>query len=156
MASVTRWRGESAGCARGNLHTRAQAKLAGATPACPVSGCETVLTSSYSEIFGVPLSLLGMLAYGAVAAAAVIGLLRSKQGNPVPELLNTGIAAGSTLLAGVSGLLMCVQRVDQWLCQHTSTSCAHLHIMCISPGSHGLRGHSSASLSVSPRAAAAF
>jgi uncharacterized membrane protein len=69
-----------------------------------------VLTSSYSEVFGVPLSLLGMLAYGSVAGAALVGLLtRNNQGQgsqATTDLLNTGIAAGATLLAGVSGLLM--------------------------------------------------
>jgi uncharacterized membrane protein len=36
-------------------------KLAGQLPACgPIHGCETVATSSYSEIFGIPVAAFGI------------------------------------------------------------------------------------------------
>lgn len=41
-------------------------------PPCTIGGCETVLTSQYSVIFGIPLSLLGSLFYLSVI---VLGLL---------------------------------------------------------------------------------
>ena len=45
-------------------------KLVGGEAACPLSGCQTALSSSYSVLFGVPLSAYGALAYGLVAALA--------------------------------------------------------------------------------------
>lgn len=38
---------------------------------CPTSGCETVQRSRYAELAGVPVALLGLLAYLAVAASAL-------------------------------------------------------------------------------------
>ncbi len=35
----------------------------GVIPPCSIGGCEKVLSSSYSEIFGIPVSLLGSLYY---------------------------------------------------------------------------------------------
>lgn len=79
-----------------------QAKLAGSSVACPLSGCDTVLSSGYAQLFGVPLSLLGMLTYGSVVAAALV----AQQQQQDRSLLNTGLAAGVSVLAGVSGFLM--------------------------------------------------
>jgi uncharacterized membrane protein len=38
------------------------------TVACPTSGCEAVQSSAYAEVFGVPLGLLGLVAYLAILA----------------------------------------------------------------------------------------
>jgi uncharacterized membrane protein len=35
----------------------------GIIPPCSIEGCEVVLTSSYSEILGIPVSLFGMIFY---------------------------------------------------------------------------------------------
>mmetsp|Transcript_16018 Transcript_16018/g.34607 ORF Transcript_16018/g.34607 Transcript_16018/m.34607 type:complete len:363 (+) Transcript_16018:47-1135(+) len=71
---------------------------------CPTSGCETVLTSEYSTLFGVPLSFLGMLAYGAV------GILSSAASRSTQDLeqrnLNSALLAGACLLATCSGALL--------------------------------------------------
>jgi uncharacterized membrane protein len=41
--------------------------LRGVVPPCTVvSGCDTVLTSRYAEVFGVPLAAFGVLYYGAL------------------------------------------------------------------------------------------
>ncbi len=41
---------------------RAQSKLLNTQVVCPASGtCDTVLTSGYADVFGVPLSLFGTL-----------------------------------------------------------------------------------------------
>ncbi len=37
---------------------------------CPTSGCETVQRSRYAELLGVPVALLGLIAYLAVLASA--------------------------------------------------------------------------------------
>jgi uncharacterized membrane protein len=41
-----------------------------AIPPCTTSGCETVLTSAYATVFGVPLSLVGALYYFVVLIGA--------------------------------------------------------------------------------------
>ena len=45
-------------------------KLTGGEAACPLSGCQTALNSGYAELFGIPLSAYGAVAYGMVAALA--------------------------------------------------------------------------------------
>lgn len=45
-------------------------KLTGGDVTCPLSGCQTALSSSYAELFGVPLSAYGAAAYGLTAALA--------------------------------------------------------------------------------------
>ena len=43
-------------------------KLGGGLPACgPLRGCDTVATSSYSEVFGVPLAVFGVAISSAIA-----------------------------------------------------------------------------------------
>jgi uncharacterized membrane protein len=46
----------------------------GARLACPTSGCETVQRSRYAELAGVPVALLGLLAFLALIATAVADL----------------------------------------------------------------------------------
>lgn len=48
-------------------------KYAGIEPACSVvHGCEVVLTSKYSSLLGVPLSVFGLIGYVAIAAGLII------------------------------------------------------------------------------------
>jgi uncharacterized membrane protein len=47
-------------------------------PCSIVSGCETVLTSQYAEIAGVPLALFGALAYFAVFSLATLAAFGSE------------------------------------------------------------------------------
>ena len=43
----------------------------GVVPCSLTNGCETVLSSQYSEVFGIPISLLGILFYAVVLILAV-------------------------------------------------------------------------------------
>lgn len=48
-------------------------KYAGIEPACSVvHGCEVVLTSKYSSLLGVPLSVFGLIGYAAIALGLII------------------------------------------------------------------------------------
>jgi uncharacterized membrane protein len=49
-----------------------QAHFAGGSVVCATGGCETVAQSRYSEIFGVPIALVGLL--GSLAILASLGL----------------------------------------------------------------------------------
>lgn len=73
---------------------------------CPTSGCESVLNSDYSQLFGLPLSLYGFLAYAGVGAAALAASSRQSQQQHVPSQLNVALMTGSTLLASCSAILM--------------------------------------------------
>jgi len=48
-------------------------RAAGRAPACVVgSGCATVQSSEYSELAGIPVAVLGLVAYGALLVAALL------------------------------------------------------------------------------------
>jgi uncharacterized membrane protein len=49
-------------------------KLSSTAVACPTSGCERVLESPYANLFGLPLSFYGLLAYLAMATLALVPL----------------------------------------------------------------------------------
>ncbi|MEA5496781.1 vitamin K epoxide reductase family protein [Limnoraphis robusta] len=46
-------------------------KLTGGSAACPVTGCDKVLSSPYAVVFGLPLALFGFLAYSGMGTMAV-------------------------------------------------------------------------------------
>jgi len=55
---------------------------------CIGSGCAVVDQSPYSEIFGVPLSVLGLLSYSAILGLALASL---RTGNPLSDYLHLGV-----------------------------------------------------------------
>ncbi|EIE25168.1 VKOR-domain-containing protein [Coccomyxa subellipsoidea C-169] len=86
-------------------------KLLSAPVSCPTSGsCDTVLSSGYASVFGVPLPLLGCLAYGAVAFIAgrqsMQEATRSHQSLADGDRARYAVLAGSTALATTSGYLL--------------------------------------------------
>jgi uncharacterized membrane protein len=86
-------------------------KLSSATVACPTSGCERVLESPYAVLFGLPLSLYGLLAYIAMAVLALAPLLVNPEEK---KSLRTNLEnqtwlllfAGATAMLLFSGYLM--------------------------------------------------
>lgn len=81
-------------------------KLTSSPLACPTSGCDEVLNSSYATLFGLPLSTYGALAYAAVGVLAASGMKKHSSGQQVPDYVNVGLAAGAALLATCSAALM--------------------------------------------------
>lgn len=81
-------------------------KLLHTSVTCPTDGCESVLSSPYAVLFGLPLPLYGMAAYAAVAAAAVVSAQHVQQGRQVPERLCMALASGCGVLAASSTYLM--------------------------------------------------
>eukprot|EP00798_Chlamydomonas_sp_ICE-L_P015767 gene15767-21890_t len=94
-------------------------KLLGAPLVCPASGCESVLTSGYSILFGLPLPFFGMLAYATTAFIASTSagqkeLLsavspESGEGPSIESRLktfDTALVAGAGALVGTSATLM--------------------------------------------------
>ena len=56
-------------------------KLMGNSAACPVKGCDQVLNSPYAEVFGIPLTLFGALAYLTMVVLATGPLLVNVEKN---------------------------------------------------------------------------
>lgn len=91
-------------------------KLTGSEIACPLSGsCATILTSDYASLWGiVPLSAMGILAYGAVAAVAIAGIQKRQDNLVISQVtsknlennLQISLLAGSLILSTTSAYLM--------------------------------------------------
>ena len=47
-------------------------KLFGGETVCPTTGCHQVLSSTYAQVFGLPLSLFGFLAYTTMLILALV------------------------------------------------------------------------------------
>lgn len=77
-------------------------KLLASPVACPTSGCDTVLSSGYAELYGLPLSAFGLAAYAAVALLAVSG-----QQQVLPSsTTRLALLANGTVLASCSSFLL--------------------------------------------------
>jgi len=86
-------------------------KLANTAAVCPTSGCERVLDSPYATVFGLPLSLFGLLAYIAMAIFALSPLLINPEKNrPLRTSLEKTtwllLFIGATAMTVFSGYLM--------------------------------------------------
>ncbi|GFR46364.1 hypothetical protein Agub_g7944, partial [Astrephomene gubernaculifera] len=94
------------------------AKLFDAPLVCPTNGCDSVLNSPYAQLFGLPLSLFGMLAYGTVGILAVSYMMQQQQpttpASATPSatsatarrLTSWGLTAGVAALATTSAVLV--------------------------------------------------
>lgn len=69
--------------------------FSGVPPACGlgVHGCETVQTSSYSKLLGIPVALLGLLAYLSIFSTTLIRHLLLKQAGATLALTALGFNA---------------------------------------------------------------
>ncbi|MGP1384003.1 MAG: vitamin K epoxide reductase family protein [Thainema sp.] len=86
-------------------------KLMGGSAACPTSACDQVLYSPYAEVFGLPLSLFGSLAYIGMGIMAVAPLVISEKQQPdLQRQLNhwtwLGLFIGAVAMVVFSGYLM--------------------------------------------------
>lgn len=82
----------------------------GVIPPCTTAGCDTVLTSSYSVILGVPVSLLGAIYYLIMAAGAFM-YLEARHGSGTIASHHSAILKWS-MAATVLGLVMSVYFVS--------------------------------------------
>jgi uncharacterized membrane protein len=86
-------------------------KLLAASVACPTEGCERVLESPYATVFGLPLSLYGLLAYTAMALFALAPLaINGENARSLRKSLEDKtwllLFAGTTAMLLFSGYLM--------------------------------------------------
>ena len=72
-------------------------RVAGESPACVVgNGCATVQQSGYSEIAGVPVAGLGVLAYALLLASAAVPGAGSRLAGLFTALVGVGLSAWLT------------------------------------------------------------
>jgi uncharacterized membrane protein len=86
-------------------------KLAGNGVACSSESCNQVLSSPYANVFGLPLTLFGLLAYLAVGVLAIAPLVipatnNKKFQNQLQDLSWLGLFLIGTAMAVFSGYLM--------------------------------------------------
>ncbi len=88
-------------------------KLSETAAACPTEGCDTVLASPYATVFGLPLSLFGLLAYTAMAGFALAPfVVKPEQNRPLRTKLENLtwllLFVGATAMLVFSGYLMSI------------------------------------------------
>jgi uncharacterized membrane protein len=66
---------------------------AGVSITCSTGGCETVQHSRYAEIFGVPVALLGLLAFVGILASAIRGGIEGRAATLSISLVGVAFAA---------------------------------------------------------------
>lgn len=67
---------------------------------CVSGGCETVQTSEYAVLLGIPVALYGVLGFAAILAVSLIGLQEPWTGRREPTLLLLAFSLGGVALAG--------------------------------------------------------
>ena len=80
-------------------------KLSGDPTVCPTGGCDVVLSSPYATVFGLPLALFGLLAYGSMVIFAIAPLLLQA---PERKALHQTVEQGTGLLLFMGGIAMTV------------------------------------------------
>ncbi|ERT07552.1 VKORC1/thioredoxin domain protein [Lyngbya aestuarii BL J] len=96
-------------------------KLTGGSAACPTEGCDQVLNSPYASVFGLPLTLFGLLAYLSMGIVAIAPLLvdphsqKSLRAN-LEEQTRLLMFALSTAMVVFSGYLMNIMvfEIGEW------------------------------------------
>jgi len=72
-------------------------RLSGGTPACAItSGCAQVQDSAYSELAGIPVAALGLLAYGGLLATALLNGDLGRAGGLFTALVGVGFSGWLT------------------------------------------------------------
>jgi uncharacterized membrane protein len=67
---------------------------------CGTGGCETVQTSRWAELFGVPVAFYGVVGYAVLLAVALAGLRPGWVERRGPTLLLAALATGGVLFSG--------------------------------------------------------
>ena len=76
-------------------------RMTGGPIVCPVGGgCETVQSSTYALLFGVPVAFIGVAGYAALLVVALVSLQDRNLGSISPDALLLALAS-IALLAGV-------------------------------------------------------
>ncbi len=109
------------------------AKFRGVPLACPTNGCDRVLNSPYADLFGVPLSLLGVMAYTTILVLAIAPLVashyRAQQWQRLVEITWQLLFVSTTGMAVFSSYMMYVMA---WKVQALCLYCLGSAILAMS------------------------
>jgi uncharacterized membrane protein len=118
------------------------AKFRGLPLACPTNGCDRVLNSPYAYLFGVPLSLIGVVAYTTILILAITPLLvshyRAKPWQQLTEITWQLLFFFTTGMAVFSSYMMYVM---VWKVQALCLYCLGSAILAMSLFTITLLGH---------------
>jgi len=83
---------------------------------CGAGGCETVQTSRWAELLGIPVAFYGVVGYAALLAVALVGLQPTWLGRRGPTLLLAALAtAGTAFSAWLTYLeLFVIHAICRW------------------------------------------
>lgn len=104
--------------------------FANSIPPCTIGGCETVLTSPYAEILGIPIALLGALYY-----IAIFFLVLSDRRRIFTVLVSAGFAVSLILL----GLQLFVIRALCLYCIFSLVTSTALFILALLASRHAIQ-----------------
>jgi uncharacterized membrane protein len=94
-------------------------------PICTTGGCETVQRSSYSELAGVPVALLGLVAYLFLIASAALGGVRAAFSGALVAIV--GVAFSAYLLWAQ---IVPINAICQW-CVGNDVVIAVVTVLCV-------------------------
>lgn len=104
-------------------------------PCSIVSGCETVLTSEYAEVAGIPLAAFGAAAYFVAFALALLAVYENRTAWTLFGILAAVMAAASLLLIYVQAFVL--HAFCQFCLLSAATSFSLLIIFAISKFTRG-------------------
>lgn len=95
------------------------------SPICTTGGCEKVQSSSYAELAGVPVALLGLVAYGAILATTLV------RGVPA-AFAGAVVALGGAAFSGylLWAQLARIHAICQW-CVGNDVIIAVVAVLCV-------------------------
>lgn len=95
---------------------------------CSISGCNTVLTSKWAKIFGIPVSAFGMATY----AIIMLGALHAYQ-SPVEDLRGRRIVAGTAAIGVLASIYLSALEffVIKAACQYCITSAVLVVVVAV-------------------------
>lgn len=96
---------------------------------CGSGGCETVQSSVYARIGGVPVAFFGVLGYAAIFAVAYVGLQPAWAARRGPTRLLATLAAGGVLFTGYLTYLELF--VIHAICRWCVTSATIIAAICV-------------------------
>jgi uncharacterized membrane protein len=84
-------------------------RYSGAPIACSTGGCETVQRSDYAQVAGIPVAVLGLAAYAALLATALVS-------RPSAAVLGTGVAIVAVVFSAwlLYAQLVLIDAICQW------------------------------------------
>jgi uncharacterized membrane protein len=83
---------------------------------CGTGGCDTVQTSRWAVLFGIPVAFYGVVAYTAILAVTLVGLQPTRLSRRGPTLLIAALATGGVLFSGWLTYLelFVIQAICRW------------------------------------------